>query len=233
MLTVSKQSLAALLVLALTVLCPAVHATEIAPEPQLGLTTEFSSRYANTIVNSNANRLTVTVANQEERPYVIDRIRGFLYNVYDHSKPLRTLEPARFTTKLPGQAEVVLPYKFITLTDVGDTALTLLVELSDKEGNKFSRVAFNETITVIDPSFGFDPQLWSIYIFGLALIGFAGYYGFVTYFAETKGKPNHPVVSKVAKSAAVKTQSATNDWIPEHHKTGPATRTRSAKKKSS
>ncbi|KAJ1989463.1 Increased recombination centers protein 22 [Dimargaris cristalligena] len=221
----------ALCALILLVASPGSLATdETLIEPKVALTTTFSAKYPNTIVNSESNRVTISLTNEDEKLYIIDRIRAYLYPIYDHSKPLRTLEPARFTTKLFHNAQLDLPYRFTPLLDVGDTSLTLVVELSDKEGNTFKKVAFNETITVIDPSIvSFDPQLWSIYLMILGVLVGAGYWAKITYIDE-KVKPIHPAIAK-SMEANTNAEVDPDEWIADHLKADKSRKSRSGIKK--
>ncbi|KAJ1967601.1 hypothetical protein IWQ62_001755 [Dispira parvispora] len=203
------------------------HAQDGLVEPNVEVKTVFPTKSQDRITNLGRNSVLVEVENHDERKYQVERIRAYLYDPEDFTKPLRTLEPARFTTPLPSQGTVKLPYRFTPLLEADQATLTIEVEFSDKtQGNTFTLAAFNGTVTIVEPStLSFDPQLWSIYLFIVGVVAGVGYWAKLTYLDGGVKKGGHPSVVTLDKSAQ------NNDWLPAQADSKKGKASRADKKK--
>ncbi|KAJ1654247.1 Increased recombination centers protein 22 [Dispira simplex] len=203
------------------------HAQDTLAEPKVEVKTVFPTKSQHRITNLERNSVLIEVENHDERRYQVERIRAYLYDPEDFTKPLRTLEPARFTTQLPEKGTVKLPYRFTPLLEVDQVALTIEVEFSDKtQGNSFTLAAFNGTVTMAEPStLSFDPQLWSIYLFIVGLVAGVGYWAKFTYVDGGAKKGGHPSVVTLDGPAQK------NDWLPVQTDSKKGKHSRAGKKK--
>lgn len=149
----------------------------------------------------------------------------------------------------------VTPYKSLSLRTVGGRPLEVpydfypefkpqtmgvdfyLKVLDGQTQKTHTILAYQGSVTVIEPPKNWlDPQLWSLYLLGLAILGGAAYYA-ASMFAPglvgasttkgAKGKSSAgtgrtgaaPALSGAMSStgASVSAKGYDEDWIPEHH----------------
>ncbi|KAJ1966567.1 hypothetical protein H4R35_006966, partial [Dimargaris xerosporica] len=214
--------------------CPGAFGDGQVVTPNLNLATSFPSRSASTVYNGEKNSLVVNAKNDDDEMLLIERIRAYLVDPEDHERVIRTLEPARFTTKVHPAGQANLAYRFVPYLDHERVTLIINVEFADKAGNKFSKTAYKESVSVVEPpTFGFDPQLWSIYLmFGVAVLG-VGYWITVSFGESKPKKPKNPALVALDDARGVSGESA-DDWVSSHHHQTPLTKkSKSTKKKSS
>lgn len=105
-----------------------------------------------------------------------------------------------------------------------------LIVADGQTGKKHNLQAYEGSVTVIEPPKNWlDPQLWTVYLLGLAIVAGIGYFVQQTYFPAARPRKGptggNPAASQSLKSAAATTgtmvgQKYDEDWIPEHHLKG-------------
>lgn len=154
----------------------------------------------------------------------------------------------------PVHQMTVTPYKSLSLRSVSGKPLEVpfdfypefkpqtlgidfrLLVVDGQTGKKHSIPAYTGSVTVIEPAKNWlDPQLWSLYLIGAALVAAAGYFALQQLAPKTKGSKRTgggsaasgktPVVT--ASSTSVNAKGYDEDWIPEHHLKKSSSRIRS------
>lgn len=117
-------------------------------------------------MNGHATNALLDISNSEPQPVTLQLVGGSLTTPIDipgaPDPPIviRNLTTARYGVQIPAGEKQSFTYAFATELHPQDLRLNIAVILQNSEGAVFSKVAFNETVTVVEaPVSIFDPQM--------------------------------------------------------------------------
>ncbi|CAI2163214.1 10916_t:CDS:2 [Funneliformis geosporum] len=207
--------------------------TVFLPPDTVEITGEFTDNPFSHIVNGQKNTIKVTFDNKGETNYTITMIGGALVNKDNPSEIFRNLTAYKYNHIAPSMDHVDLIYNFYAEFPPQELDLLLYILFADENLKKFKGVAYNGTVTVVDPDVSiFDLQL--LFMWLILIMGFGGflYMIYQVFFGGVKPKKTKraPVVKTETTDTGTSDLKYDESWIPEHH-LKPQTRTSSRKKK--
>ncbi|RMX80649.1 hypothetical protein D0867_16308 [Hortaea werneckii] len=95
---------------------------------------------------------------------------------------LRNLTTQRYGVQIPAGEKETLTYAFVNEMHPQDLRLSIAAVLQNQEGNVFTKMVYNETVSVVEaPMSFFDPQIIFLYIFLAAAFGGTCYFIYNTW----------------------------------------------------
>ncbi|CED84127.1 Translocon-associated complex TRAP, alpha subunit [Phaffia rhodozyma] len=179
------------------------------------------------VKNGQQNPLHITLQNGPEDITLVSASASF-HDPEKHWKLIRNTSDHKFSTPVLGNSNLTFPYSFYSEFKPRDVGLTVFVDLLDASKQPFRVIAFNSTVSVVEPpSSFFDPSLLFLYII---LVGFAAFIGnwiYKTFVAPIRGKKSSGSAgtgkkAKVVPAAAGKSYPESvkpyeEEWIPAGH----------------
>ncbi|KAF2723616.1 hypothetical protein K431DRAFT_263963 [Polychaeton citri CBS 116435] len=130
------------------------------------------------LVNGHPTRAVLDITNEEPNPISVAIIGGSLTTprdvpgAPDPPVVIRNLTAQRYGVQIPAGEQQTLTYAFATELHPQDLHLNLAAVLQNSEGAVFSKVVYNETVSVVEaPVSFFDPQIIFLYLFLAAAFG--------------------------------------------------------------
>ncbi|RMJ27524.1 hypothetical protein PHISP_01581 [Aspergillus sp. HF37] len=191
------------------------------------------------IVNGEPAHALVTFTNEESSPIAVNFIGGALWDLdEERSQNVRNLTTSRYSMEIPAGQKESLSYTFATEMHPQDLRLQLS-SIVTAEDNMYNIVAYNSTVSVVEPETSIlDPQVIFLYFFLLACFGGVVYFFYTVWIA-----PYFPQKRRAGKGAEVKKSGASEkvdspadgasnvaassattynaEWIPAHHISRP------------
>ncbi|KAK3680037.1 Increased recombination centers protein 22 [Recurvomyces mirabilis] len=204
------------------------------------------------LVNGRATKALLDVSNNEPVPISVLIVGGSLTTPIDTPGApdppvvLRNLTAQKYAIQIPAGESETLTYAFATEMHPQDLRLSIATVLQNQEGAVFTKLAYNETVSVVEaPMSFFDPQIIFLYLFLLAGFGGLCYFIYTTWITTLfpqkrrggKGgerakrssggsKPVEPAdqasVVGADGPAVTKTSGYDESWIPAGHLQRPA-----------
>ena len=119
------------------------------------------------LVNGHPTKAVLDVSNNEPGSVTVVYVGGSLLTTQDlpgapnPPQVLRNLTAARYGVQIPGGEKETLTYNFATDMHPQDVRLNIAAVLQNAEGAVFTKMVFNETVTVVEAPFSiFDPQMY-------------------------------------------------------------------------
>jgi hypothetical protein len=119
------------------------------------------------LVNGHPTKAVLDVSNNEPAPVTVVYVGGSLLTTQDlpgapnPPQVLRNLTAARYGVEIPAGEKESLTYNFATDMHPQDVRLNIAAVLQNSEGAVFTKMIFNETVTVVEAPFSiFDPQMY-------------------------------------------------------------------------
>lgn len=119
------------------------------------------------LVNGHPTRAVLDISNHEPAPVSLQIIGGSLTTPLDTPgapdppQVLRNLTAQRYGVLIPAGEKESVTYTFATEFHPQDLRLNLAAVLQDGEGNVFTKMVYNETVSVVEaPMSIFDPQMY-------------------------------------------------------------------------
>ena len=119
------------------------------------------------LVNGHPTKAVLDVSNNEPGPVTVAIIGGSLLTPQDipgapaPAQVLRNLTAARYGLEIPSGEQSSVTYTFATDMHPQDVRLNIAAILQNSEGAVFTKMVFNETVTVVEAPFSiFDPQVY-------------------------------------------------------------------------
>jgi hypothetical protein len=118
------------------------------------------------LVNGHPVRAVLDVSNNEPGPVTVAIVGGSLLTPNTPGAPdppivLRNLTAAKYDTQVPAGQKSSVTYTFATDMHPQDVRLNIAAILQNAEGAVFTKMVFNETVTVVEaPVSIFDPQMY-------------------------------------------------------------------------
>lgn len=119
------------------------------------------------LVNGHPTRAVFDIANNEPQPITIHVVTGSLWTLKDMPGAphppiaVRNLTVQRYGVEVPAGEKESLTYSFATELHPQDLNLALVMMLQGRENEIFTKVVFNETVSVVEaPVSLFDPQMY-------------------------------------------------------------------------
>lgn len=203
------------------------------PPDTVEINGEFTDNPFSHIVNGQKNTIKVTFDNKGENNYTINLIGGALVNKDNPSEIFRNLTAYKYNSIAPSMDHVDLVYNFYAEFPPQELDLILYILFADENLNKYRGVAYNGTVTVVDPDVSiFDLQLLFMWLILIMAFGGFVYMIYQAFFAGVKPKKTKraPVVKTENSETGPSDLKYDESWIPEHH-LKPQTRTSPRKKK--
>ncbi len=118
------------------------------------------------LVNGHPTRAVLDVTNHEPSPITFQMVAGSLLTpsdvpgAPDPPVTMRNLTMARYGLSIPAGESESITYSFATELHPQQVTLALLAVLQNEEGAMFTKVVYNETVSVVEaPVSMFDPQM--------------------------------------------------------------------------
>lgn len=118
------------------------------------------------LVNGHATRAVLDISNEEPNPISIAVIGGSLTSPIDvpgaPDPPvvIRNLTAQRYNVQIPAGEKGSVTYAFATELHPQDLRLNLAAIFQDSQGEVYTKLVFNETVSVVEaPMSIFDPQM--------------------------------------------------------------------------
>lgn len=119
------------------------------------------------LVNGHGTRAVLDVSNNEPEPINVLIVGGSLTTPIDvpgaPDPPVvvRNLTAQKYGVSIPAGEKETLTYSFATELHPQDLRLSLVAVLQNTEGNVFTKMVYNETVSVVEaPLSFFDPQMY-------------------------------------------------------------------------
>ena len=119
------------------------------------------------LVNGHATRAVLDVKNNEPEPVAVAIIGGSLWTPFDvpgapnPPQIVRNLTAQRYGLQIPAGESETVTYAFATELHPQDLRLNLAAVLQNSEGNVFTKMVYNETVSIVEaPVSFFDPQMY-------------------------------------------------------------------------
>lgn len=150
------------------------------PNLAVSIKTSFpqSELFGVKLVNGHPTKAIFDVSNDEPEPITVHIATGSLWTLKDlpgapqPQVPVKNLTVQRYGVEIPAGESESLTYSFSTEMHPQDLNLALVMMLQGK-GEIFTKVVYNETVSVVEaPTSFFDPQIIFLYLFLAA--GFGG-----------------------------------------------------------
>ena len=139
------------------------------PNLKVDISTSFpqSEIFGVKLVNGHPTKAVLDVSNNEPQPISVLLVYGFLTTPIDvpgapdPPQVLRNLTAARYGVSIPAGEKETITYSFATEFHPQDLRLNLAAVLSNSENAMFTKILFNETVSVVEaPMSIFDPQMY-------------------------------------------------------------------------
>jgi len=150
-------------------------AEEIAKSPALAvdISASFpqSEVFGVKLVNGHPTRAVLDVVNNEPAPVSILIVGGSLSTTLGPGMPdppmvVRNLTAQRYGVQVPAGERETITYAFATEMHPQDLRLSIAAVLQNSEGSVFTKMVYNETVSVVEaPVSIFDPQIIFLYLF--------------------------------------------------------------------
>lgn len=114
------------------------------------------------LVNGQPTQALLSFTNEEPDPVRVAFVGGSLWSNSYTQEPqlLKNLTTTRFNLEIPAGESDSLSYVFATELNPQELNLNLAAIVTDKEGTPFTVMAFNETVSVVEPDTSIlDPQM--------------------------------------------------------------------------
>ncbi|KAI9801593.1 MAG: hypothetical protein M1825_003272 [Sarcosagium campestre] len=203
------------------------------------------------LINGRPTQSLLSFTNNEANPVTVSLIGGSLWSTSGPgaSKIVRNLTTTKYNVAIPAGEKESLSYAFVTDLRPADLRLNLAGVVTDGKGVSYTVVAFNETVSIVEPDTSLlDPQIIFLYLFLLA--GFVGTFYFIystwisTLFPQKrrggKGGERAKTSSRGSKkvdptdqvgvigadgpAVTSSVQAYDESWIPQHHIKRPEAR---------
>ncbi|KAK4546413.1 hypothetical protein LTR36_002090 [Oleoguttula mirabilis] len=142
------------------------------------------------LVNGHATQAVLDVSNNEPAAITVLIVGGSLTTPIDvpgaPDPPVvvRNLTAQKYGVSIPAGEKETLTYSFATELHPQDLRLSLVAVLQNTEGNVFTKMVYNETVSVVEaPLSFFDPQIIFLYLFLLAAFGGTCYFIYNTWIS--------------------------------------------------
>ncbi|EMC97759.1 hypothetical protein BAUCODRAFT_22661 [Baudoinia panamericana UAMH 10762] len=140
------------------------------------------------LVNGRSTRAVLDVTNNEPTSIHLLLVGGSLTTPNDTPGApdppvvLRNLTAQKYGVQIPGGESETLTYAFATEMHPQDLRLSLAAVLQNSAGEVFTKIVYNETVSVVEaPLSFFDPQIIFLYLFLLAAFGGVCYFIYTTW----------------------------------------------------
>lgn len=118
------------------------------------------------LVNGHATKAIFDVSNDEPEPITVHIATGSLWTLRDQpgapqpAVPVKNLTMQRYGVEIPAGESESLTYAFTTEMHPQDLNLALIMMMQGR-GEIFTKVVYNETVSVVEaPTSFFDPQMY-------------------------------------------------------------------------
>ncbi|KAK5143295.1 Increased recombination centers protein 22 [Rachicladosporium monterosium] len=140
------------------------------------------------LVNGHATQAVLDVRNHETEPISVLLVGGSLTTPIDTPGApdppvvLRNLTAQKYGVQIPAGESETLTYSFATEFHPQDLRLSIAAVLQDGKGTVFTKMVYNETVSVVEaPLSFFDPQIIFLYLFLLAAFGGTCFFIYTTW----------------------------------------------------
>ncbi|OZJ06825.1 hypothetical protein BZG36_00258 [Bifiguratus adelaidae] len=190
---------------------------------------EISASFPNNplqhVVNGERNKMVVSVTNNEKLPVTVNYIYGAFVDADDFGKIVRNLTVFKYDKQIEHNQTVDINYLFYSEFAPQEMGMTIVVDLSDSNSNKFNAIGFNGTVSIVEPQASiFDIQLLFLYVMlagALGGIGYMIYRAFLGGSSKKTKKTKKMVTEPTEKAPLVDSQgnpvNYDEAWIPQHH----------------
>ncbi|CAO1634412.1 unnamed protein product [Parajaminaea phylloscopi] len=233
------------LLVAIVAIFPAIALAQADDTPELKVTTTFPNNPLSLVKNGQANRVVFSIANPRsaDRVLSLTGVTGAWLNSKkqdgQRGRVLRNMTVTTFkkemSLKTLSGRPLEVPFDFYPEFKPQNMDVEFRLLLKDGQtSKKHNVVAYQGSVTVIEPAKSwFDIQTWSIYLFGLALLGGAAFWAKEQYLpsgpaakkrtsanlgASSRTSAGKPASSPSTPSGlAPSSQGYDEDWIPAGH----------------
>lgn len=199
------------------------------------ITSSFPDNPFSLITNGQQNKLQVTFDNKGTEAYTIDVVSGAFFDT-DFTQVVRNLTAFKYGVPVPAMDHIDVPYSFYSEFKPQELGLLIIVDFSDEAKNRFRGVAYNGTVSIVEPAQSLlDPQLLFLYVLLAGMLVGAGYLIKQAFFPDSP-QARRQKKNKAKKVVEEKVQLAPGgydeSWIPEHHLKKPKVTKRKPSRKS-
>ena len=147
---------------------PTAQTLSQSPNIKVDITTSFpqSEIFGVKLVNGHPTRAVLDIINNEPAPIILQLVGGSLMTPYDTPGApdpaivVKNLTTAKYGALIPAGEADTFTYAFATELHPQDLRLNIAAILQNNEGAVFTKVVYNETVTVVEaPMSIFDPQM--------------------------------------------------------------------------